>query len=279
MTIYEILIYFFIYGFLGWSVEVAFEAVRKKQFINRGFLNGPICPIYGVGVTLVILLLERYRDNVLLLFVASVVLVTLLEGVTGFVLEKVFHNKWWDYSKRPLNIGGYVCLLFSLIWGLACVLIVKYIHEIIEKGVHYIPRLTGNVMLIILGIIFCIDLLITAIKVTKMNKHLAYMEDIANELHNISDDIGEGVFEGVSGAMHLVAKTKEKWGGKTGNIEKHILELQKKYKEALERHEHDSKRLMKAFPNMISRHYKQALADTREHIKMARQNKSNKTGV
>ena len=117
MSVYFILLYFFVYGFLGWCTEVAFAGVKEGKFVNRGFLNGPICPIYGVGVAVVVSCLDGLKDNLILLYISSVVLVTALEWFTGFILDKLFHNKWWDYSSMPLNLNGYVCLLFSLIWG------------------------------------------------------------------------------------------------------------------------------------------------------------------
>ena len=136
---YYLILYFFVYGFLGWCTEVAFAACKERKFVNRGFLNGPICPIYGIGVGIVVQFLTPYKENLVLLYIASVVMVTALEWVTGFILEKIFHNKWWDYSKMPLNLNGYVCLLFSLIWGAACVLIVDFIHPLIHKVLSWIP--------------------------------------------------------------------------------------------------------------------------------------------
>ena len=97
---YDMLLSFFIYGFLGWCAEVAFAATQEKRFVNRGFLNGPICPIYGIGVTVVIIALEPYAGNLAVLYVVSALLVTALEWATGLLLEKIFHHKWWDYSDR-----------------------------------------------------------------------------------------------------------------------------------------------------------------------------------
>ena len=111
-----------IYSFLGWVVETIVGTVKKKKFVNRGFLNGPICPVYGIGVGVVVQFLTPVENNLVLLYISSTILVTVIEGITGFLLEKIFHNKWWDYSEQPLNIGGYVCVLFSLIWGVFCVL-------------------------------------------------------------------------------------------------------------------------------------------------------------
>ena len=115
MSIYYSILYFFVYGFLGWCTEVIFAAFKQHRFVNRGFLNGPICPIYGVGVTLVIACLEAFQSNLLLLYISSVILVTVLEGVTGWAMDKLFHNKWWDYSKLPFNIGGR-CMRFHRIF-------------------------------------------------------------------------------------------------------------------------------------------------------------------
>lgn len=105
MTLYEMLLYFFIYGILGWCTEVAFAAAKERRFVNRGFLNGPICPIYGVGVVTVTAFLDPLRDQWVLLYLASTILVTLIEGLTGFVLDRLFHHKWWDYTGMPFNIA------------------------------------------------------------------------------------------------------------------------------------------------------------------------------
>lgn len=131
--------YFFIYAVLGWCAEVIFAAVNTGKFVNRGFLNGPLCPMYGVGVAVIVFCLSPLEDNVWLTFLAAVVLTSGLEWITGFVLEKLFHQRWWDYSELPFNIGGYICLKFSLAWGLACLLILKVIHPGIAALVHHIP--------------------------------------------------------------------------------------------------------------------------------------------
>lgn len=195
-TVYFAFLSFFVYGFLGWCTEVAFAAFKERRFVNRGFLNGPICPIYGVGVTMVIWCLDPVRENLLILYVASVILVTVLEGLTGYAMDKIFHNKWWDYSNMPMNIGGYVCVLFSLIWGVACVAIVDVIHPIIFKGLEWIPYIVGVVLIVILMFTLCADLYVTASGIIKMNRRLERMEKIAGELHEISDQLGEEIYKG-----------------------------------------------------------------------------------
>ena len=95
-TIYEVLWIFIIYAFIGWCVEVSYAALDRGIFVNRGFLNGPYCPVYGIGVLIVIIVLTPLKNNLLLLYFGSLLLTTILEFLTGLILEKVFHNKWWD---------------------------------------------------------------------------------------------------------------------------------------------------------------------------------------
>ena len=145
---YEYLWYFFLYAFFGWCCEVCFAAAKDGIFVNRGFLNGPVCPIYGVGVSVVVLCLTPVRENILFLFIGSVLLTSALEWATGFVLERVFHQKWWDYSDMPGNLNGYVCPLFSLLWGLACLLVMRVFHPMVAKLVGWIPHTLGVVLFV-----------------------------------------------------------------------------------------------------------------------------------
>ena len=115
--------------------------------MNRGFLNGPVCPIYGFGVVIVVLCLTPLMENTLLLFLGSVLLTSLLELGVGFALEKLFHQRWWDYTNEPFNLGGYICLRFSLAWGLACLLVMEIIHPSVLWLIRHIPHTLGLVLL------------------------------------------------------------------------------------------------------------------------------------
>ena len=128
---YETLFLFFIYAFLGWCLEVAYHALVTGQFINRGFLNGPWCPVYGFGASAVLACLLPLRENQFLLFLGSVAVTSAIEWLTGFALEKLFHQHWWDYSDQPFNLNGYICLRFSLAWGVACLVVVDAVHPLV----------------------------------------------------------------------------------------------------------------------------------------------------
>ena len=123
MTFYDLLWYFTIYSFLGWCSEVIFATVTTGKFVNRGFLNGPVCPIYGFGMVLVLAILTPVQQSGLALFFGGMILASALELAGGWALKKIFHTTWWDYSDQPFNLGGYICLKFSLAWGVCLSLI------------------------------------------------------------------------------------------------------------------------------------------------------------
>ena len=114
-SFYEYLAFFVIYAFLGWCAEVIFNTINTGHFVNRGFLSGPVCPIYGFGMVIVVFCLTPLQKNWMLLFFGSMFLTSALEWITGYVLKKVFHTSWWDYSNQPFNLGGYICLRFSIL--------------------------------------------------------------------------------------------------------------------------------------------------------------------
>lgn len=263
MSIYYSILYFFVYGFLGWCTEVIFAAFKQHRFVNRGFLNGPICPIYGVGVTLVIACLEAFQSNLLLLYISSVILVTVLEGVTGWAMDKLFHNKWWDYSKLPFNIGGYVCLLFSLIWGVACVFIVYFVHPLIHQVLSLIPHTAGIALIAILGIALLSDIIVTTSAIVKFNQYLERLKHITDELHAISNQIGAELYQNVMHVLDMQESSRQKLDDVklevSEEIRMQIVELKTRAQNLGEKVPKPARRLLKAFPKLESRNYKAQL--------------------
>ena len=131
--IYQLLWLFFIYAFLGWCTEVAYAALDTGKLVNRGFLNGPLCPIYGCGMAAVLTLLLPLQDNLLILFAGGMLLTTLIELVGGWALKTLFHTTWWDYSDKSFNLGGYICLEFSILWGIGATIMVRVVHPVVMK--------------------------------------------------------------------------------------------------------------------------------------------------
>ena len=180
-----------IYSCLGWCSEVAFAALRRGVFVNRGFLNGPVCPIYGFGVLLVLLVLEPVKENLALLFFGSMVFCSLLEFIVGFAMERIFHDKWWDYSENPFNIKGYVCLEFSLMWGAACVLVVDVLHPLVMKLINAIPSAFGKWALPGLVLLLAADAALTLTELLKLPRRFRAMEELELAISAVSDAMGE----------------------------------------------------------------------------------------
>lgn len=272
-TFYEVVWIFIIYAFIGWCAEVSFAALNKGVFVNRGFLNGPYCPIYGCGVLAVVVALTPLKDNLLLLFLGSMVLTTVLEFITGFILEKAFHDQWWDYSDEPFNIKGYVCLKFSVMWGLACVFIMRIIHPIIYGFIRWIPFPVGATCLVVIMICFLVDIIVTVSTIIKFNRRLRLLDEMAAKLKVVSNKIGENVYENVMDALEkkeefeenhseLLEGLEEKKDAVTEKVDdmrEKYEELTRSYHELFHRENRISTRLMKAFPGMKSREHNDIL--------------------
>lgn len=180
-----------IYSCLGWCSEVAFAALRRGCFVNRGFLNGPVCPIYGFGVLIVLLVLEPVKEKLALLFFGSMVFTSALEFLAGFAMERIFHDKWWDYTNNPFNLKGYICLEFSLIWGLACVLVVDVVHPRILAGINAIPLPAGQWAEIALLALLVLDAGLTLWELLKLPKRFRVITELENAMTAVSDAMGE----------------------------------------------------------------------------------------
>ena len=200
------LVFFFIYAFLGWCVEVSFVAITRGKVVNRGFLNGPVCPIYGVGMVGILYALEPLKDNAIVLFIGGVVICSALELFTGWVLDKIFHMRWWDYSENRFNIGGYICLEFSIMWGLGSMIMVNMIHPMIYGVVSKIPLMVIYVLLVIFAIAFIIDIIVTVKEIVGFKKSLGQLEKIADGLKDIGDQLKDVVG---NSAITVSEKTEE----------------------------------------------------------------------
>ena len=186
-SLYYVLAYFLIYSCLGWCVEVVYAAATTGELVNRGFLNGPVCPIYGFGMVIVLFALTPLQHSVLLLYIGGVILPSALELVGGWALYKLYRTRWWDYSDRPFNIGGYICLEFSLLWGVGTLVMMRAIHPAIAGMVELVPPLVGLVLMCVLYAVYAADVVATAIAASGLANTLDTMEQLADSIHAVSD--------------------------------------------------------------------------------------------
>lgn len=261
ISLYTWIFYFFIYAFIGWCAEVSYAAFVHGKFVNRGFLSGPICPIYGFGVCFVVLCLTPLKKNPFLLYIGAVLLTSLLEFVTGWLLERFFNQKWWDYSNAKFNLKGYVCLGFSLLWGVGCIAVVYLVHPAVENIVDLIPVIFGRIILAVFLTVFIADFIGTLAGVLRFKKTIRLVREFDDKLHDISDRIGENISDTVIAAIEngkkgeaklseLREKYSEKYGGKLRSAGD-FTELREKYENIMRRgRSFSAKRILSAFPGL-----------------------------
>ena len=165
----RVFLLFLCYSFLGWACETVYCSIGKRKFVNRGFLNGPLCPVYGFGALAVLYFLRPVSDNIPLLFVSGMVLTSVIEYITGYLLEKLFATKWWDYSSRRFNIHGRVCLRNSLMFGVLSVVAVRVIDPVIRGGIYALPATVCAVLSIVFGAMMVADLVVTVRTILDIN--------------------------------------------------------------------------------------------------------------
>lgn len=172
---------FYIYAILGYFGEVLYVYFNSKKLVNRGFLFGPYIPIYGVGGIIVAFLLTGYYNDPIVVFFMTVIMCSALEYFTSYVMEKIFHNRWWDYSEYRYNINGRVCLKNSLIFGFAGLLMIYVANPIIYNFLDGISIKDLNLAAMVLAGIFTIDLIISSIEAFRINNISMHLELILNE--------------------------------------------------------------------------------------------------
>ncbi|MCC8015293.1 MAG: hypothetical protein LIO87_08855 [Eubacterium sp.] len=269
--IYQYVWLFYIYAFLGWVLEVAFSAVKKGELINRGFLNGAWCPIYGAGAVLICFLLEPV-ENILLLFLTSALITSLLELLTGVVLERAYKTKWWNYSDRRLNFKGYICLEMSVVWGVLGVVLKKVVNPVILGVVDAAPLVLGVFILYFLTVLFACDLIITVLALNNMLSKAERLDKLAKEMRTVSDDLSEVVFETAS----ELEKIRKEQSGRVKETEKkireakekHLAELKERYTGLLEERIYTQSRILRAFPELKSREHQKQFEELKKRLKI-----------
>lgn len=235
---YNIVTYFLlfmIYSVAGWIMEVTCKSFEAKKFINRGFMIGPYCPIYGWGAIFITILLKRYISDWIVLFFMSMITCGVLEYLTSYVMEKLFHARWWDYSRRKYNINGRICLETLVPFGLLGLTIMYITNPIILNGLQNIPDNILNVIAIVLFVIFTIDGIVSLKVVsnvratsTKLNKEAKTMdntEEITAKVKEILRNksvLNRRLINAYPNLQTVLKKKKEEIKRKTDEIKEEI---------------------------------------------------------
>ena len=194
-----------IYSIIGWVYESTICSISQRKLINRGFLNGPYCPIYGTGAVLVLLVLGRIQNPVLLFF-AGAVLTCSLEYLTSWLMEKLFHARWWDYSNKKFNIQGRICLGHTFYWGIASLLFLYLVHPIV---VYCFSQLLDSAAIIIFACVlavFLVDLVFAVYRALDVRKVMDKIKGFSDTLSNFAGTIKSGVSDKVPSLDETKAK-------------------------------------------------------------------------
>lgn len=218
-NIIKYILMFFFYSFAGWCLESTYCSIGEKRLVNRGFLTGPLCPIYGTAsLVLIVLIYNPFKDNPLAVFALGIILCDIVEYLTSYLMEKLFAARWWDYTYELLNIKGRICLKHSLYWGVISIIFVNVIHPATE---NLYAKITGNYVYYILAavlIVFVIDVIHAVIKasdIRKLHQKLNNLIDVlGSELTSFKDTVTEK-YESIQAAL-------EKQGDKFNEIKLQI---------------------------------------------------------
>lgn len=204
----EILIWlFFTYSFAGWVMESFGGIFVTKKFVNRGFLIGPLCPVYGIGVVIITIVLGKYSNDIFALFVLSTVLCGVLEYLTSYIMEKLFNARWWDYTNRKFNINGRICLQNLCLFGIAGSAILCIANPFFINLYMKIPDFQRHLITgIVLGL-FAVDFIISFIIISSF-KGATYdkmdnTEEISSKVKDKAEDI---IIKAESNAIHSIRK-------------------------------------------------------------------------
>ena len=172
---------FIIYSFFGWVIEEVVVLIKNRKFVNRGFMIGSYCTVYGVAALVMIFLLGKYKEDILVLFILSIFISTFIEYITSYMMEKIFKARWWDYSKYKFNINGRVCLVNSLFFGIFGILLISYVHPFIENLVLSLEDKYFYVIATSLLTIFIVDF-VNSFKITfKLKKSFQNLKKDSTE--------------------------------------------------------------------------------------------------
>ena len=296
----DMLLYFFIYSFLGWLMETILCSINERRFVNRGFLNGPICPIYGVGLSLIFIFLIPVRDRienifveVVVIFLCGTMLATIVEYLVSWLMEKLFHARWWDYSDYKYNINGRVALVISMAWGFLSVGVLYWAQPRFEKlvGMLYsagerLPRITAAVLLCLLAVDFTVSMFVAL----RIGEKLRQLEKLGELIHGYVESLSlptrEEILKKIEG-LYIRALGK-RWQEAGSDPELHklafdalksrisgiIADLKQKRESLIEGTRWLQRRMLRAFPRMKIIGGSQSQHDWLERIRKGVKDKS-----
>lgn len=260
------MLFFYIYCFFGWIIESTYVSVCTGNWVNRGFMRGPVIPIYGTGAIIILFAVIPFRTSPILVFIIGTIAASVLEFVTGFVMERIYKVRYWDYSDKPFNLCGYICLFNSLCWGVLSILLIYLVHSWVEKGVLF---LNDMVLLSIdsgISSLFIVDLFNSSTTAVELKKMLANSQKLKDDLMNVHNKMIE--------FNTAIANGKEKMDElkKMSLQELYISARDNITNIALDEDSPELQNLKKKLDSLKDKYYKRMLAEDKAKFKLLKNN-------
>lgn len=263
LDIFELLTYFIIYSILGWIMESTVRTVCEKKIINTGFLNGPCCPIYGIGAIIMLIFLGRFEDKPIILFLLSLLILTIWEYVVGVLLEKIFKTKYWDYSNQKFNFQGRICLLNSICWGILGLVFIKILHPVVQNILSKVDKNVIFYTIVLATVILIVDAIISVVNVKNIKTTLKKVEEMNKEIREKLKELRK----------LKLKKEKEREKSTIEGVQRLIEKLKRKRNRTILRLYKNVYRLKKAFPDINAKEITEVLNKKIELIKKREKNK------
>ena len=288
------MLFFYIYCFFGWIIESTYVSVCTGNWVNRGFMRGPVIPIYGTGAVIVLFAVIPFRTSPILVFIVGTVAASILEFVTGFVMERIYKVRYWDYSDKPFNLCGYICLFNSLCWGVLSILLIYLVHSWVEKGVLF---LNDMVLLSIdsgISSLFIVDLFnssTTAVELKRMLANSQKLKDDLMNIHNKMIEFNTAIANGkekmdelkqmslqelyISARDNMSNIASDKDSPELQNLKNKLDLLKDKYYKRMLAEDKAKFKLLKNNPKAVSYKYKESLREIMDKAKKYKKEKYN----
>lgn len=252
---------FIIFSFVGWCSEVVYVGILSEhKFVNRGFLYGPLCPIYGMGGLVILLLPPVLYSTWLPLFLASAVLCSAVEYFGSWLLEKMFHTLWWDYSHYKVNLNGRICLVNSFLFGLMGMLAIHFAIPLVMSFINFLGPVVSKILTAVLGSVFVMDGMFTIRRLVDFNTTMAKLQAFTE---NLKDVYGHEVWFRGESLSEMMSSVKER-----AVIEKERFSQSMLAKfDEVHLHQKNVEGLMKRFPTLKSRKYQAELKHFKQFLK------------
>ena len=285
------LFFFFVYCIVGWIYESTYVSIESKKLTNRGFMRGPVIPLYGCGAIVMLWATLPFRDNIFLTYVSGLLAATVLEYVTGVVMEAIFKVRYWDYSDKKFNFQGHIWLCASLLWGAFSVLLVRFIHLPVDRLMRALSPKLLETLVSVVGILFVVDLTLSVKTAIDIRNVLVRMDAVKVELSHMQKRIdvvlafAEDDVNRIRDSRHerisdIIDSLEDRLGRVRGRLDipddlrEEIAELRTRVSMIKDRMPQLTgvkdilrREMLKGNPSMISKHFSESLEDLKRYIR------------